>query len=297
MPKQKRIGKVFVDWSQNSDFKSTIAVYSLRAKQQRPFVSLPVTWDELDRARKRNKVKELYFDPKAALARLERVGDLFSPVITLRQSLPADLAQIIVEQNKREGRTRKALRSYDAKRDLSVTAEPAASAPRRSAQGSRRRFVIQKHAASRLHYDFRLEVHGVLKSWAVPKGMPYELGVRRLASATEDHPLDYFEFEGIIPQGQYGGGTVMVWDIGTYEIVEGNYWKGNLHISLKGKKLKGEWSLRRDRAKGDTAWLLEKVGSDMKPISAKKDDESALTGRTIAQIAAANDATWHSSRT
>jgi len=98
-----------------------------------------------------------------------------------------------------------------------------------------------------LHYDFRLEIHGALKSWAVPKGIPTEPGVRRLASATEDHPLDYLEFEDVIPQGQYGGGTVMVWDIGAIEVVEGNYWKGNLHISLKGKKLTGEWMLIRTR--------------------------------------------------
>jgi bifunctional non-homologous end joining protein LigD len=138
---------------------------------------------------------------------------------------------------------------------------------------------------------------GALKSWAVPKGIPYELGVRRLASATEDHPLEYLEFEGIIPKGQYGGGTVMVWDIGTYEIIEGNYWKGNLHISLRGKKLKGEWTLRRDRAKGETAWILEKAGSSMKPITTKRDDQSALSERIMAQIAKAADATWQSNRT
>jgi bifunctional non-homologous end joining protein LigD len=296
MPKQKRMGKVFIDWSQNADYKTTVGVYSLRAKQQRPFVSMPVTWDELERVLKRSKTEELYFEPKAALARLEKVGDLFADVLNLKQSLPADLAQVIEVENKREGRMRRDLREYSRKRDFSVTVEPAPT-PRRSAQGSRRRFVIQKHAASHLHYDFRLEIHGVLKSWAVPKGVPYELGVRRLASATEDHPLDYLEFEGIIPQGQYGGGTVMVWDIGTYNIIEGNYWKGNLHISLKGKKLKGEWSLRRDRAKGANAWALEKVGSDMKPIPAKKDNRSALTGRTMEQIAEARDATWHSNRT
>ena len=96
--------------------------------------------------------------------------------------------------------------------------------------------------------------------------------MRRLASATEDHPLDYLTFEGVIPEGQYGGGTVMVWDVGTYEIVEGNYWKRNLAISLKGKKLQGQWNLRRDRGKGETAWILEKVGSAMKPLSAGKED-------------------------
>jgi bifunctional non-homologous end joining protein LigD len=297
MAKQKRAGKVFVDWSQNSDYKTTVGVYSLRAKQHRPFVSMPVRWDELSEALKRKKFDHLYFEPKAALSRLEEVGDLFADVLELQQLIPADLAHVIEEQNKREGSTSKQLREYNRKRDFSITAEPAATVPRRSAQGSRRRFVIQKHAASHLHYDFRLEINGALKSWAVPKGVPTEPGLRRLASATEDHPLQYLDFEGVIPEGQYGGGTVMVWDIGSYEIVEGNYWKGNLHISLKGKKLKGEWTLTRDRAKGERAWVLEKVGSAGKPIAAKKDDESALSGRTMTQIAEARAATWHSNRT
>ncbi len=297
MPKQKRVGKVFIDWSQNADYKTTVGVYSLRAKQQRPFVSMPVAWDELSDALKRKKVDHLYFEPKAAVARLEKIGDLFADVLKLKQSIPPNLADVIQEQNRREGRTSKPLREYSRKRDFSVTAEPAASLPRRSAQGGRRRFVVQKRAASHLHYDFRLEIHGALKSWAVPKGIPTEPGVRRLASATEDHPIEYLEFEGIIPEGQYGGGTVMVWDIGSFEIVEGNYWKGNLHISLKGKKLKGEWTLTRDRAKGATGWVLEKVAGPSRPISSKQDDQSALTGRTMAQIAEAKDATWHSNKT
>jgi DNA ligase D-like protein (predicted 3'-phosphoesterase) len=126
-----------------------------------------------------------------------------------------------------------------------MTREPASRKPSRSGQGSRRRFVIQKHAASHLHYDFRLEMHGALKSWAVPKGPPAESGVKRLAMATEDHPVEYLDFEGIIPAGQYGGGTVMVWDVGTYELTEGNYYKGYLKFFLKGQKLKGEWSPRK----------------------------------------------------
>jgi bifunctional non-homologous end joining protein LigD len=292
MPRQKRIGKVFIDWSQNSDHKTTVGVYSLRAKQLRPWVSMPVTWDELQHARKRDKTDDLYFDPRAALARLEKLGDLFSAVNDLKQSLPADLVRAIAEQNRRGGRAQETLRDYGRKRDFSVTAEPAASPPRRSAQGSRRRFVVQKHAASHLHYDFRLEMQDVLRSWAVPRGVPYEPGVRRLASATEDHPLEYIDFEGVIPKGEYGGGTVMVWDSGTYEVVEGNYWKGNLHISLKGKKLRGEWTLRRDRTKGETAWVLERLGESMQPVSASKDDESALTGRTMAEITHAHDAVW-----
>src|SRR5207248_8630167 len=139
----------------------------------------------------------------------------------------------------------KRLAEYDAKRNFDRTNEPAPVAPRRSRQGSRRRFVAQKHAASHLHYDLRLEMHDVLKSWALPHGLPMRRGEVHSAFETEDHPIEYLEFEGIIPEGEYGGGTVMVWDIGTSEVVEGNYWKGRLSIFLSGKKLKGEWLLER----------------------------------------------------
>ncbi len=157
--------------------------------------------------------------------------------------------------------------------------------------------MIQKHAASHLHYGFRLEMHDVLKSWAVPKGVPFDLNQRRLAMATEDHPLEYLEFEGNIPKGQYGGGTVMVWDIGTYELIEGNYYKGRLRFSLHGKKLNGEWELVRDAAKEKNKRLLVKAGENAKPVTAKRENASALTGRTMEQTAGAKDATWHSNRT
>lgn len=170
MPKEQRVGKVFIDWSQNADYKTTVGVYSLRAKQQRPFVSMPVTWDELSDARKRKNFDDLYFDPNAAIARLDEIGDLFADVLKVQQSIPTNLAEVIEQQNKREDRSGKQLHKYSRKRDFSVTAEPAATVPRRSAQGSRRRFVIQKHTASHLHYDFRLGIHGALKSWAVAEG-------------------------------------------------------------------------------------------------------------------------------
>ncbi len=296
MSKALRGGKVFIDWSQNTDYKTTISVYSLRAKHDRPYVSLPVTWQELKRAR---RVEQLFFEPDAALARMDAHGDLFAPVLELKQQLPGTF----VEEAERWARTRRptagrALVEYKRKRDFAATPEPPpGSAPRRSQQGGRRRFVIQKHAASHLHYDFRLEMHGVLKSWAVPKGVPYEPGEKRLAMATEDHPLEYLDFEGTIPQGQYGGGTVMVWDIGTYEVIDGNYFKGRLHLFLEGRKLKGEWVFVRDSsATNGKNWYVEKAGEPATRAAARKENVSALTGRGMDEIAAAADRVWQSNR-
>jgi bifunctional non-homologous end joining protein LigD len=158
--------------------------------------------------------------------------------------------------------------------------------------------VVQKHAATRLHYDFRLESEGTLKSWAVPKGIPLKRGEKRLAIHVEDHPVSYIDFEGTIPKGQYGGGTVMVWDRGTYEPLDGETSRGmkegNLHVALKGEKLKGEWRLVRLRD-GDQ-WLLIRGGGDMKPISARKDDTSVLSGKSMKGITAAGGPVWGAKR-
>src|SRR4051812_49131784 len=152
---------------------------------------------------------------------------------------------------------------YKQKRNFSRTLEPAGRVhPRHSPELM---FVVQKHDASRLHYDFRLEMEGVLKSWAVPKGFPTQRGDRRLAIEVEDHPIEYGDFEGIIPPGNYGAGTVMVWDTGSYQVSGGEPVKalhqGKLHLFLEGKKLKGEWTLVRTR--GDNPdkpqWLLMKT--------------------------------------
>ena len=296
MSKNMRVGKVFIDWSQNADHKTTVGVYSLRAKRPRPYVSMPVKWDELKKACDKSNVDLLDFRPDEALKRLKRVGDLFAPVLKLKQKLPKEFAAL-GSQIARPRRRNRALADYEAKRDFSRTSEPAPNLPRRSAQGSRRRFVIQKHAASHLHYDFRLEMHDTLKSWAVPKGLPLKKNETHSAFETEDHPLEYLQFEGVIPEGEYGGGTVMVWDIGTYEILDGNYWKGSLSIFLSGKKLKGEWSLQRlDSENGKIKWLLRKVRADAKSISEKRGNVSALSGRTMEKIAGDRSAIWNSNR-
>src|SRR6266487_3924862 len=125
------------------------------------------------------------------------------------------------------------LSQYKKKRSFNKTPEPTDG----KAGGKELRFVIQKHQASHLHYDFRLEMEGVLRSWAVPKGVPASRADKRLAMHVEDHPLDYARFEGTIPEGNYGAGTVMVWDIGAYDLTDGSLGQGKLHFTLKGKKL------------------------------------------------------------
>src|SRR5207253_3239509 len=190
------------------------------------------------------------------------------------------------------------LATYRKKRDFAVTAEPKGSGkplpkPVRGAS----RFVIQKHDASRLHYDFRLEMDGVLKSWAVPKGLPWKQGEKHLAVEVEDHPVEYADFEGIIPEGQYGGGTVMLWDKGKYYVYGEDplkSWReGKLHLVLDGQKAKGEWTLIRLRSASEkNQWLMLKTGASVKPLSKKRDDQSVKTGRTMEQIAKERDAEW-----
>lgn len=153
------------------------------------------------------------------------------------------------------------LSRYHKKRNFKQTPEPKGNKPRRDAS-KKRLYIIQKHAASHLHYDFRLELAGVLISWAVPKGPCLDPTVKRLAMHVEDHPLEYGSFEGIIPKGQYGGGTVMLWDKGEWIPEDANpeaaYRKGDLTFTLKGKKLKGKWKLIRIN-RDDKTWLLMKL--------------------------------------
>ena len=195
------------------------------------------------------------------------------------------------------------LKKYKAKRDFSKTAEPKGGKPLPKQVRGASRFVIQKHDARRLHYDFRLQMEGVLKSWALPKGLPWQQGEKHLAVEVEDHPIDYEDFEGIIPEGQYGGGTVMVWDCGAYYVYGEQPLKslgeGKLHLVLAGKKAQGEWTLVRIRGReGEkNTWLIMKTGASTKPPSKKSEDQSAKTGRTMKQIAEQRDAEWESNRT
>src|SRR5437667_3173302 len=194
------------------------------------------------------------------------------------------------------------LTTYKAKRDFRHTSEPKGGKPKPKGVKGASRFVIQKHAASRLHYDFRLQMEGVLKSWAVPKGLPWVQGEKHLAVEVEDHPIEYEDFEGVIPEGNYGGGTVMVWDRGTYYVYGEQPAKslreGKLHLVLDGEKARGEWTLVRIRGRDNekNQWLILKTGADAKPVSKKLEDRSAKSGRTMKQIAQDRDAEWESNR-
>jgi bifunctional non-homologous end joining protein LigD len=290
MTKARREGRVLIDWSQNSGSKTTVGVYSMRGKRDEPLVSMPVRWAELERCAKSGKTEHLYFSPAQAVRRLRKVGDLFAPVLTLKQKLPPAFAAA-------KAPPEASLRRYGEKRDFTKTHEPPPALVGKNGKSGTGRFVIQKHEASHLHYDFRLEMGGTLKSWAVPKGVPTEMGVKRSAFAVEDHPLGYMKFEGTIPKGQYGGGTVMVWDLGTYDLLGGSMESGNLKLFLHGKKLVGEWHMFKIRSEGGKdVWLIAKSHEAAKPISARRDDSSVLTRRSMARIARDNDAQWQSKR-
>jgi bifunctional non-homologous end joining protein LigD len=202
----------------------------------------------------------------------------------------------------RKSKTKASLGEYRRKRNFKVTPEPAGEA--RGAPRDTLKFVVQKHDATRLHYDFRLEVGGVLKSWAVPKGPSLDPAKKSLAVEVEDHPLEYGGFEGVIPKGQYGGGTVMLWDQGTWEPrgdpAEGLK-AGKLHFTLHGKKLRGEWTLVRmgwGREGGKKNWLLMKLRDEFADGRADvlKDAESVTSGRSMAEIAGDRDEVWDSNR-
>jgi DNA ligase D-like protein (predicted 3'-phosphoesterase) len=185
------------------------------------------------------------------------------------------------------------LKKYREKRDFRRTSEPQGEKKKSSAEPM---FVIQKHDASRLHYDFRLEVDGVLKSWAVPKGVSTDPSERRLAVPTEDHPLEYGDFEGVIPEGEYGAGTVLVWDTGSYRNLRGekkgdgasmikSLEEGKVEIWLEGKKIQGGYALIRT---GDDRWLLIKKKDEVADDSrnpTRTEPKSVLSGRTLEEIA------------
>ena len=240
MTKSLRAGKVFVDWSQNSAAKTTIAPYSMRGRAQ-PTVAAPRTWDEIEDP----DLRQLRFDE--VLERVARDGDLLDG---------------LDEQTPVSDR----LTTYRSMRDVGKTPEPVPSA--KPAVGNNNTFVIQEHHARRLHYDFRLERDGVLVSWAIPKNLPDSPSVNHLAVHTEDHPLEYATFEGTIPKGEYGGGKVIIWDSGTYEAEkfrdppeQGQ--KGEVIVTLRGDKVSGRYALIQTDGKN---WLAHRTKDQPQPL-------------------------------
>ena len=188
------------------------------------------------------------------------------------------------------------LKEYRKKRKFDVTPEPSGSSPSPAASKARLLYVIQKHRATQLHYDFRLELNGVLLSWAIPKGPSLDPSVKRLAMQVEDHPLEYAEFEGVIPESEYGGGTVMVWDIGQWEPESDDaaaaLKKGDFKFTLHGKKLGGSWVLVRTRgfsSRADKSWLLIKHRDQYASTRdiAVEEPRSVFSHRLLAEIARA----------
>lgn len=219
MRKADRHGKVLLDWSQNNGSKTTICPYSLRGRE-RPFVAVPRTWRELASP----SLKHL--DLHEVLARMKKRDDPMAGLEgaggAARATAARATAVVAGAATADEDAVDAKLGRYRSMRDASKTPEPVPSAGAHASTSSRRggepRFVIQEHHATRLHYDVRLEHEGVYVSWAVPKGLPTDTKQNRLAVHTEDHPLEYGTFEGSIPKGQYGAGTVSIWDTGTYEL-------------------------------------------------------------------------------
>ena len=243
MTKSLRAGKVFLDWSQNSSAKTTIAPYSMRGRED-PTVAAPRTWEEIEDP----DLRHLRFDE--VLERVERDGDLLEG---LDENVP------VADK----------LTTYRSMRDAGKTPEPVPhKAP---ATRNDDTFVIQEHHARRLHYDFRLERDGVLVSWAVPKNLPDTPSVNHLAVHTEDHPLEYGTFEGSIPKGEYGGGKVIIWDAGTYETEkfndngpDGPAKGGEVIVTLHGDRIDGRYALIQTDGKN---WLAHRMKEQKRPTA------------------------------
>ena len=262
MTKSLRAGKVFLDWSQNSGSKTTIAPYSLRGREH-PTVAAPRRWEELDDP----ALGQLRYDE--VLTRIARDGDLL-------EALDASVAAAL-------GRDR--LTKYRGMRDASKTPEPVPKA--KPATGQDNTFIIQEHHARRLHYDFRLERDGVLVSWAVPKNLPETTSVNHLAVRTEDHPLEYATFEGDIPKGEYGAGKVNIWDSGTYDTEKYNdsAEKGEVIVNLHGARISGRYALIRTK---DDQWLAHR----MKDQQVFEFDELAPMLSSEGSVAALKASQW-----
>ena len=268
-----RTGKVYIDHNMNRMGANIAAVYSVRPELHAP-VSTPLTWDEVAEG----EVRPQDFTIATIHERLAKIGDLFPGLLNEPVDIRAAMEKLGIDTSNVGER----LAEYDRKRDFELTPEPGPEASEGSSGASaslRRggnRFVIQKHAARRLHYDLRLERNGVLLSWAVPKGLPPVSGERRLAVRTEDHPLEYLDFEAWIPKGNYGAGEMRIFDHGTYELLEDE--RKKMTVRLHGERVRGEYHMVNTSS---DQWLIFLSRSSeslppppqMKPMLAEAIDE------------------------
>lgn len=232
MARGDRRGKVFVDWSQNADFKTTVSVYSVRAKHEHPYVSMPISWKEVRNALAKRKTDQLIFPPDAAIARTQKQGDLFAPVLTMQQTIPTAL--------------HRKLRLLAAPEPNPVVVRPVQPnpnvIPRSSGQGGRKLFVIHQRGKE---YEFGIESEGRFALFEVSK---FPSGKQKIAAhpMSSDRPLSYLTDESEQP----------VWDLGTYEVVEGSYAKGHVDVYLSGRRLDGEWAM----VKRGSEWEVQNKG-------------------------------------
>lgn len=244
--KEARQGRVLIDIYRNRSGQSIVSPYSLRGRTGAP-VSMPLSWDELQKLK-----SPQHFSIRNAIDKVKSDGDAWEGIDAYAVALHTHRAQAPSKElpKSRKYKSPEQLKTYQAKRDFSKTPEPAGAET--IAPGNR--YVIHRHHASHLHYDLRLEQDGVLKSWAVPKGLPPYPGVKRLAVQTEDHPIEYLHFDGVIPKGQYGAGEMWIYSTGKYAITKDK--KDGFYFRLNSKEVNGEYRIYKIKEK---EWLLERV--------------------------------------
>lgn len=270
--KKARKGRMLIDIYRNRTHQTIVSPYSLRAVLGAP-VSMPIHWEELP-----DIATASDFTLPKALKRLEQKGDVWEKIRDYATPLHTDDSPV---QSSKElpasphHKSPEQLNEYRKKRDFSKTSEPDSDGP----MGEGNRFVVQRHHASRLHYDLRLERDGVLRSWAVPKGLPPHPGVKRLAVETEDHPLEYLDFEGEIPKGEYGGGKMWIYARGRYEMTKEK--EGGLHFRLESDALRGAFRMYRTEK---NQWLIERV--DEPQINWLRDRVEVMNAERVDEVPA-----------